>query len=225
MKLEYSGKVIELFPYNTLTERDILLSSMNKEFDLDKIMNILSSCIKYNGKLSKSEKILILYTLRSISVGEEIPVKFTCKKCKRINEQGINISDLVTSSNIKNKKIVDRFKELTDENFNDFYEGCDELELDEYEKVFNEAKESVTKFNFIKECKCHSCFEPQLFDISDPEYVIENLSEDSLMSIYQTINDLVFFSHYTKDDVDRMFSFERSILISLLNKTREELNK
>jgi hypothetical protein len=51
------------------------------------------------------------------------------------------------------------------------------------------------------------------------------MSEDSLMSIYQTYNDLTFFGKYTKQDIDTLYPFERTILISLLNKTREDMTK
>jgi len=50
------------------------------------------------------------------------------------------------------------------------------------------------------------------------------MSEDSLTSIYQTYNEMIFHSHYTKQDIDSLYPFERIILFSLLNKTKEDLN-
>ena len=51
------------------------------------------------------------------------------------------------------------------------------------------------------------------------------MSEDSAASMYQTYNDFVFHGKYSKLDIDSMYPFERTILISLLNKTIEEMNK
>jgi len=51
------------------------------------------------------------------------------------------------------------------------------------------------------------------------------ISEDTLNNIYQVTSDLIFFSHYTKADIDGMLPFERNIFIGILNKTKEKLNE
>ena len=225
--LEYSGKKISLTPYNTEIEKDILLYlSISDDFNIDGCLDILKDYIDYDiSTLTISEKKVLLYKLRSISIGEEINIKFKCK-CGRVNEQSTNISELVSSNNLSNKLIKDRFKILTDDNFQDFINiDINELDLNEYDKLYNETKNSITKFNFNKSNKCFSCKEPYNYKIDNIPFILDNMSEDSLMSIYQTISNLVFFSHYTKADVDNMIPFERSILISILNKTKEELDK
>ena len=50
------------------------------------------------------------------------------------------------------------------------------------------------------------------------------MSEDSLMTLYKSYNHLVFFGHYSKQDIDDMLPFERVIFIGLLNKTKEDLS-
>jgi hypothetical protein len=59
----------------------------------------------------------------------------------------------------------------------------------------------------------------------DDDFIIDNMSEETLSSIYKLYNDFVYGSKYTKQDIDTMYPFERQILISLLNKTNEENKK
>ena len=43
------------------------------------------------------------------------------------------------------------------------------------------------------------------------------------MSIYRTYNDMCMFGNYNKKDIDSLYPFERTILIGLINKTREDM--
>jgi len=99
------------------------------------------------------------------------------------------------------------------------------MNIDEFELIFEEIKTSITKFNFNRPVQCQHCSNTNYIDINNEQFCINALSEDTLISLYQTYSDLVFFGKYTLHDVDSMFPFERSILINILNKTREELTK
>jgi hypothetical protein len=223
---KYSNKTITIRPYNGKQEKEILLSlSLDEESSVDSILHILKDNVDVDiSTLSKLEKIVLLYKLRSISIGEDIPIKFTCK-CKMINEQVINVDSLVESSNIKNDIIIDQFTELNDDNFQDFISvDVSEMDLEQYDSLYEETSKSITKFKMLQTKKCYKCNEEIVFDISNEKFIIDNLSEDSLMSLYQNTADLVFFGHYTKKDVDEMIPFERSIFTGILNKTRESLN-
>ena len=57
------------------------------------------------------------------------------------------------------------------------------------------------------------------------DYIIEIMSDDTLMSLYKSYNFLIYFGHHTKEGVDSMYPFERSIFIGLLNKTKEDLEE
>ena len=222
---EYSGKKFILKPFNTDQEKQILLLELlgcdsPKEEALS-ICGIEDSVIE---SLSEKEKIAMLFKFRSISIGDEIPLGYKCKHCDTPNEVSLNIDGLVQDSNITNDKIVDQYKEVDEDNLNEFLSiDVDELDLDEFETILNEVESSITKFNFVRESACIKCREINYIDIEDD--VISYMSEDTLMSLYQTYNDLTFFGKYTKQDIDSFLPFERSILIGLHNKTREELNK
>lgn len=225
IEYKYSGKEFVISPYNTDQEKQILLLEMlGSEDQIDgalRIINVEDSVIE---SLSEKEKIAMLFKYRTISIGDEIPVGYKCIQCKTPNEVGLDINDLITDSNITNDKIKDQFKEVTQDNLSEFLNcDVDDLDLDEFETIFDEVKNSITKFNFVRTSNCIKCKQPNYIDIEKD--VVKYMSEDTLMSIYQTYNDLTFFGKYTKQDIDSLFPFERTILIGLLNKTREELNK
>ncbi len=219
ISLKYSGKTVQLSPYNTSKERDVLVyNELTDEPNLEEMLNILGG----DGCISDLERKAIILKLREISVGEEVPVKFVCDSCKTPNDTAINISDVIEAGTLDG----DIFEVLTDDNIDKFTGiNIDELDIDEYDKLKEHIEENQTKFNFIKTARCQMCSTEHKFDISDTAYISKILSEDSILSLYQSIGDLVFFGHYTKEDVDGMLPFERSIYIGILNKTREELNK
>lgn len=223
---EYSGKRFEISPYNTNQEKEILLLGMISTPTLESALHICGVADDIVASLSEQEKIAMLYKFRMVSVGDDLSLKFTCKHCKTSSDNILNISDIIEESNIVNPLIVDKFKTLTEDNFQDFITiDIDELEIDAYEQLFEETKQSITKFNFKKPIICQKCSKENFVGIEKPTFVIDNLSEDTIMSLYQTYNDLTYFGKYTKQDIDTLFPFERTILISLLNKTREDLNK
>ncbi len=225
VKYEYGGKKFNIVPFTTAQEKELLLLGTISEPNLDNALEICG--IDTNDlNLSTEEKIAMLYKYREISVGDEIHLKFKCKHCESPNENSLSISNTVISGNVSNEKIKDQFKRLTEENFQDFLNvNIDDLEIDQYEKLYKEAQDSVTRFDFRKPILCQKCGQTNHIRIDQPEFVVDNMSEDSLMSIYQTYNDLTFFGKYTKQDVDTLYPFERTILISLLNKTREDMTK
>ena len=223
---EYSGKKFELFPYCTSQEKDLLLLGAMESSNLDHALQICGICDDTLSSLSDLEKTAMLYKLREISVGEDINLKFKCKHCNSGNENTLNIADIVTSSNIKNDNITDMFINLTEDTLPKFVNvDVDELNIDEYEDLLKEVKESITKFKFVQHAVCQKCGLENPIRIDEPNFVIDNMSEDSLPSMYQTYNDMTFFGKYTKQDIDSLYPFERVILVSLLNRTREDLNK
>lgn len=223
---EYSGKRFELSPYNTNTEKEILLLGMISTPTLDGALSICGVDADIIKSLSDYEKVAMLYKFRTISVGDDLNLKFKCKHCGTSSDNIVNVSDIIQESNINDARIIDQFKDLTDDNFQEFINvNVDELEIDDYEKLFEEAQATVTRFNFKKPIVCQKCTKENQISIGSPEFVIDNLSEDTIMSLYQTYNDLIYFGKYTKQDIDTLYPFERTILISLLNKTREDLNK
>ena len=223
---EYSGKSFKLVPFTTEQEKDILLLTSLTDPNIDTALTICNAPEELIKELTVDEKTAMLLKYREISVGNEIQLSFTCKMCGSGNENSLDCSEIVGSSNITNPKIKDAFKEFKSDELQDFVNvDIDELDIDEYELLIDTVKDQVTKFNFIKPLTCQKCGKDNHVRINELSFLIENLSDDSLMSMYQTYNDLSFFGTYSKLDIDSMYPFERTILVSLLNKTREEMNK
>jgi len=227
VKYKYSNKEFIISPYNTSTEKDLLLLSTVGENDINLALDICGIPKEIISNLSTYEKKAFLYKLREISIGSDVEVKFKCKKCKSANENTLNIEDIITDGAITSPCITDRFKDVTDENISEFIDIDDinELDFDEYQELMTKIKDQVTKFNFKKPVLCQKCSHTNYIDILSDDFIISIMSEDSLISLYQTYNDLSFFGKYTKSDIDTMYPFERTIFVSLLNKSREDLNK
>jgi hypothetical protein len=224
IKVSYSGKNFKLTPYTTKQEKDLLISTNFENYSLDGALEICGMEEDQIKDLSRDEKVFLLYMYRTISVGDDMNFKFTCIHCDSPNENILTIGNMVTSSNIKNDKIVDRYKKVTYENIQEFLNiDIDELDLDEYENIFEEIDKSVTKFNFSFPIFCQKCRKENFINLNrDDKFIIENLSEQSISTIYKMYNDLVYNSNYSKIDIDSMLPFERTILINLLNKSRED---
>lgn len=226
VKYEYGDRKFEVTPYTTAQEKELLLLGTISEPNLDNALEICGVTKDVLSILSTDEKVAMLYKHREISVSDEVHLKFKCKHCESANENNLSIGGTIIPGNVTNELLKECYKVLTEDNFQDFVKvDIDDLDINEYEKLFEEAQRTITKFDFRKPILCQKCGGTNHVRIDNPEFVVDNMSEDSLMSIYQTYNDLSFHGKYTKQDIDTLYPFERTILISLLNKTREDMNK
>ena len=226
--VEINGKKLLIHPYDTEKEKDLLIMSSFEIYNIDEILRVLGLEYSELEKLSENEKKVLLYKFREISVGDEINVKFKCTYCKAPNETSISCTDLIQNNHLDpDIKILDA--EVTDDNIKEFLyieqDEIDNLDLDEYEKLLDRIKRNQVKYNFVKKCSCLKCKSENSFYIGDIKYIIESLSEDTLMSMYRTYNDMCMFGNYNKRDIDSLYPFERTILIGLINKTREDMKK
>ena len=223
---QLNSKKILIKPYTTETEKDLLIMSSFEIYDTDEILRVLGLEENLIKELTINEKKVLLYKYREISIGDEITMKFKCSHCKQPNEGIIDCKIF-----IENEEINHKYKQLdeipNDENLHLFVniskEELENLDLDEYENLLKDVENSQIKYNFTKSCKCIKCKKDNIFDISNIKYILESLSEDTIMSIYRTYNDMCMFGNYNKKDIDSLYPFERTILIGLINKTREDM--
>ncbi len=221
---EIGNKKFLLEPYRTHQEKDILLASSFDVKDYDRIFEIIG--FKYNGYLSDNEKKAILYKYREISIGDEVDVKFKCDNCGQGGEGVLEASNFAIPSKRNDedvKKLDIPVHDTTLQHFVDF--DVDELDIDEFEELKDRVQDNQVTFDFIRTVKCMKCQTEKKFDLSTLDYIIEIMSDDTLMSMYKSYNFLIYFGHHTKEGVDSMYPFERSIFIGLLNKTKEDLTK
>ena len=226
MKLTFNlgGKKLELTPYTTSQEKDILLLDSFNETNLDKVLDILN--FETNYELSEEEKKIILYKYREISLGDELNVSFVCDECGQSNERTLEASNFFEDS-IRNDDYIKKLnKKVTDDNLHEFVDiDVDDLDIDEFEELKQKVTENQIKVNFIKSTTCLRCKEEKKFDLSNNKYIIEIMSDESLMTLYKSYNFLIFFGNYSKLDIDSMLPFERTIFMGLLTKTKEDLAK
>lgn len=221
-------------PYCTTQEKEILLYSnlvenLNEDL-LTQIFEVLR--FEHSKELSFNEKIALLYKYRSISVGDDITLNLECQGCQK----GINaklIADNFVSEPAEHMpgiKILN--KTLTHDNANDFLHdwklshlnvsSIDDLELDLYDKLFQDISNSQYTFNFKKDVTCYECNTKNTVDLGDITIVVQSLSENDLISLYRTYHNLIYYSNFSKHDIDTMLPFERSMFIELLNKENKE---
>lgn len=224
-----NDKKLLIEPYTTEREKDLLIMSSFEIYDLDEILRVLGVKKKVRNNLSENEKKVLLYKFREISVGDEINIKFRCLDCKYPNETAISCSGSIIEPIEKDSSIKLIDKEITDDNIYEFIDltqdEIDNLDIEEYEKLLKRVKDAQVQYNFVRKCECLKCGKKNSFYIGDIKYIIESLSEDTLMSIYRTYNDMCMFGNYNKKDIDSLYPFERTILIGLINKTREDMKK
>mgnify|MGYP003973076667 CR=1 FL=1 len=221
----YGNRSFDITPYTTAQEKDFLLLGSLEDTDLDSGLKILNIANDIIDSLHKAEKIALLFKHRSVSVGDELNIKYTCSECKQVNESQISIGEMIIPG-IPDEDVIDQYKPLTDDNLQDFVKfSIDEMDLDEYDLLRQRISNAITKFDFLRDTACIQCKTVKYFDISKDDNILDSMSDDSLMSIYQLYNDLTFHGKYSKLDIDSMYPFERTIFVGLLNKTREELNQ
>lgn len=226
--IEINSKKMLIKPYTSKVEKDILIMSTFEIFDMKEVLRILELDENIINSLSENEMKVLLYKYRESSLGDEILIKFKCKECNKHNESSIIASDFIIFSKRNDEDILKIDKEVTEENLKDFLLSSiniEELDIDEYEILIKRVKENQNSFNFVKTCKCMYCKSPNNFNIGSPKYIIEQLSDHTLMTLYKTYNNMMMFGNLTKTDIDNMYPFERTIFIGLITTTKEDLSK
>jgi hypothetical protein len=226
LKFEYGNKSFSINPYNTAIEKDLLIMESFENYDLKDALQVLGLSKEEVQDLTLDEQMALMFKFRAVSVGEEMNVKYKCRHCEKPNETTVSIEDNIKKSK-SDIKVEQLFKKVTEDNLHEFVPDIDvdELTIDEFDELLKKVEKAAVGFDFVKESICMHCHKPNHISFENPEKILSYMSEDSLVSLYQTYNDLTFFGKYSKADIDSMIPFERTIFIGLLNKTREELNK
>ena len=222
--IKYSNRVIKLRPYTTKHERDILIYTSDT-YSIDTILELLQDCIDSNislDKLSYNEKFNILLNLKNISVGETFTFRCTCSECNKKYEEDFNFLDTVKNSG----KIPDFNKIKITESFSDDYNDyvdfdIDELDVEEYDKLIEHIKKYKLQFNFKSDTTCPYCGNIASIELVE-EDLVKGLSDDDLANFYKVISGMIYFGHFSLQDINQMIPFERSIYLGLLNKMKED---
>ena len=218
--IKYSNRVIELEPYDTKTERDLILYVDNIDIALKILKNNIHSNIPLE-ELSNAEKFNIILQLRNISIGEYFNFTCTCNQCDRTYDfEAIfldTLSDYKPIPDFKDIKINEAFSA----DYQDFVEeDLNEFDVMEYDKIIEHIDKHKNSFNFTNSTECPYCNTKGTISLTE-ETLLDNLSEDTINSYYENISGMVYFGHYSLSDINKMLPFERSIYLGLLNKNKK----
>lgn len=216
-----NSKVVEIRPYNTAQEKELLLIPMyTNTFNEDTLDSALEICgLKNIQSFTLNEKLAILYKYREVSVSEDISVFNTCNKCGFKSDALINIRNIVINPTEHSENVIDDFSGIPKYNLDD------EASISDYRSIKQSGDKYITKFDFIRPVKCLKCQHVVNVNLRDIRFAIDNMSEKSIEGLYKEYHLLTYFSHYTKQDIDSMYPFERDIFIGLLKETKQELSK
>lgn len=227
-KFELADKVLFVRQYNTKLELEILETLKFNELTEDELECIadefLDYCLKKHCKLSKIEKILTIWYIRSITLGDEISVIYKCPNCGKTQNTVINLNDYLSfptkkSEYIKSKILSDtEFLKLKKENI-----LPDDLDIDVFESlnVFDYFSIYNEKINL----KCDKCNSETFSELFTFKQCLSFLSEDSLESLTSWIHILVYSDHHTRSDILNMTPLERMIEINYFKEQCEKENE
>ena len=228
--LRYNNKSVVIEPYTTKTEKDLMVLALSESCTLTDAMLTCGYSKELVETLNRREMIGLLFKIRAMSIGEEINIKFKCKHCNKSSDTKINIDNLMTiSPNYEDDhEINDAFINVLPSTINEFMDiDVDELDLDELDTVLERIKRHAVVFDFMKIYKCEYCFKDNLIPLEfmTDQKLIQYLSDSTANQLYKDYNSLVYYTKYSKLDIDSMYPFEREILTGLLNNTIEEENR
>lgn len=226
----YGERRVMLLQYDTAKEKSLLMLGESKYVDyncLDFALKIIGYDEVFIDTLTRFEKRLILLKCREISVGSSIAFNYTCSNCKNINSSNLDIDNTYVNRLERDGydygKRVSGIKEAflnineDDSVLNQYItEPSDDMDMLEYENIISEITNGTMDFATSVYVTCSTCNHDTKIKIDD-KFIVDNLSEDSVASIYQTYSDLIYHGKYSKLDVDSLLAFERTIFVSMLN--------
>lgn len=222
IKFTYGPKTFYLEPYTTAQEKElILIQAYSQNITEENLDDALRIC-KFSGNISDltlQEKILILWKYREISISETVALKFQCPHCGTMCDNDVKITDLYLPAEEPLKSIHDNMNGTGTVNISD------DADIETYMQACKDIDKHIGHFDFTKPCVCLKCKNEVNVQLSDPSFVLDNMSEKSIQGIYDQYNSLIYFGHYSKLDIDSMYPFERDVLLGILQKTIKELNK
>lgn len=223
---QIGDKKFVLKPYNTRKEKEILWIQADDKPDDEKLSDILELCGINPSGLSLDEKLALVYKLRTLSLGDDITLKYACSQC-HLHTDGVgNIGEIVvnptkTDKRFKNPNRIWNPKEAILW-FSD--EVLDE-DLDTFDELCKIAPEYGTQFNYEIEVKCLMCGKKRKVNLRDPKLCIDLLSDTTIKSLYEQYLFLTIYSHNTIKDVDKMLPFERKFYSQMLDKHLKDTHK
>ncbi len=217
--------------YSTGLELEILEFLSFSTFESDSeyepmVDHVLSLCVDdYDPRVPKINKILMLWAVRIITLGNEATITFKCPFCKRHQDLTIDLQGVVTFPTMFSEKIKRRIVESS--SGEDLTKDLsDEMEIEEYEEFLSEISHYYILYNHKFVFECQYCQKENFADFISFKGALSFLSEDSYTTLCEWIHTLVYYGKFSREDILRMTPVQRMLEIKFFNETmkKEALN-
>lgn len=232
--IEYNDRKIVIKPYAGNIERDLILYKFSRDEEhppkLKDIWFILEDYVKSNipfEQLTENEKIFILYSIRGMSVSDNIELNFNCPNCNDNFRINVEISKIIEKS-----ELPKGYNNIYSENLEDYLtkDDLDSENFEDFDKKLEEIEKHKTKFIYIREIECVNCGAKSQMNLADLNILCSCFSNFDIVGFYNSLNSLVYYGKYSFSDLlNYILPFERELITSFIqsemDKALEAQNK
>lgn len=179
-------------------------------------------------------KVAWIYKVREVSFGSDLLLTYKCPSCGRVTESVILLEDLLSWPEIPKLRELGKFYELKDPDVpytkienaglissSKYLKVQDPKTLEEARDYAISLRSRLPVVKRVIHSKCQFCPNHKAIGITNKQFVLDSLSEHSMISMVQAYNAMAI-NGFTKLDVDSMLPFERELHLGLFRKKTEE---
>ena len=219
-------------PYTTRDELELLEFLTFTDYENDDMYEhavdeFINRFVKKDFVLNtKIEKIIMLLSIRNITLGDEFNIEVTCPYCNRKHKMKITLSDIVSNASEYNDCVKHKF--VCSSNLDDTISmpEDDDMDMNEYEYITSHITDYMTIFNDTIPVTC-SCGKHSTASISSYRLILSLMSDDSFNTLTNWIHALVCDGKHTRSDVLDMTPVQRMMerkYFEDAQKTQKEIN-
>lgn len=225
--LKLGSKTLLVKPYTTDTELKVLevikLNEFKHDDDYEPIVDcVLERCLKIVPNLTKIEKIITVWYLRLITLGDEISLNTRCTNCNKAQNKIISVLDLFSEPSKYSEEIKPKL--VSSLEFSDVLESLVDPELDI--DCFDETNllDYFFVYNNELDLNCDSCKSTIRINLLTFKECLNFLSEESLESLTTWLHILVYSDNLSRQDVLSMTPVERMLEINYFKEQNKRDN-
>jgi len=176
---------------------------------------------EYDPEMDKIKKIVLLWCIRILTLGDEIEVNFKCKKCGNVQDTTISLANLLRFPEIDSDEVPTKFVDSSEpiEISDEFY---DEMDIDDFEFYAKNLYSYYIVYNTKIHFNCYYCNEDHFTNLMSFKKVLQFMSEDSYETLTEWLHVLVYFGHLTRNDVLKMTPVQRMLEIKYFQETKKK---
>lgn len=218
--------------FNTGLELEVLeelfCSSETEDENIFEVLvdDFLSRLTKFDiSKLSKIEKIILVWKIRELTLGDDINIVYKCPSCGCPCQQTISVEDLCCTGeevdrNTFYKKLISKeeLERLSENDFSDI--DIEDLDFDLYSELISDPKKFFIVYNNKVVLNCSKCKTKSFDNLLTFKGCLKFISEDKFDKLVEWINVLVYYGNFTRQDILNMSPIQRMLEINLFKKIK-----